>query len=77
MIKTTKMLSINTTNINKNQENDMDLLCTIFENSSIKEEQKILTFDFSPYATTSQKTIDFHAFVLDCGYVINQALKNL
>lgn len=69
------MLSINTAR--KSQETTIDSLCKIFENSSIKEEKSIITFDFSPYRTTKENTIDFHAFVLDCGYVISQALKNL
>ena len=71
------MLSINTANIKKNEETDLDLLCKIFENSSIKEDKNVITFDFSPYITTKENTIDFHAFVLDCGYVITQAIKEL
>lgn len=69
------MLSIDTSR--KTRETTIDSLCKIFENSSIKEEKSITTFDFSPYITTKENTIDFHAFVLDCGYIIAQAIKDL
>lgn len=58
-------------------KNDLDLLCAAVEKSSIQENKKIETFDFSGYLTDATQTVDFDAFVKDCYLCITEAIKKL